>query len=94
MSEEQNWKINVFPSLMPVHIPSSVPLSLTLPVSPVVVFLSDQSQVVASVSQVSYQGYILQMHTHNHRPFLPEGWRMYERRNSAKELKTFQKKRD
>lgn len=84
--------MNVFPSLTPVHVPSPVPLSLTLS-SPVVVFLSDQSQVVASVSQVSYQGCILQMHTHNHMLFLPEGWRLHERRNSAKELKTFYKER-
>lgn len=51
----------------------SAPLFLTLPVSPVVVFLSDQSQVVASVSQVSFQGCILQMHTHKHGLFLSKG---------------------
>lgn len=82
---------------LPSRLFSFLPPSLfpsPLPVSPAVVFLSDQSQVVASVSQVSYQGCILQMHTHNHRPFLPEGWRMHERRNTAKELKTFKKKRD
>lgn len=47
-------------------IPPLIPLFLTLPVSPAVVFLSDQSQVVASVSHVFHQGCILQTHTLTH----------------------------
>lgn len=50
-------------SLSPLSLPALILLFLTLPVSPAVVFLSDQSQVVASVSHVFHQGCILQTHT-------------------------------
>lgn len=83
-----------FPSLSP---PPLILLFLTLPVSPVVVFLSDQSQVVASVSHVFHQGCILQTHTltlpsthtHTHTEagssfFAREEWRERERKRRQK----------
>lgn len=72
-----------FPNFL-LWAPSSIPLFLNLSVSPVVVFLSDQSQLIALVSRVFHQDCIphmhVQTHTHKHRwSFLPPGgWEIKE----------------
>lgn len=90
-----------FPNVL-LSIPSLISLFLTLSMSPAVVFLSDQSQVVASVSHVFHQGCTPQTPTHTHTythththslSFFHKRWRRNEQIHLRKERSNDKKKK-